>query len=101
MVLTEDHAPVFPAMLKGWRVAKLIEHDPLAGHTIEFIQWKNKIITRNGKHYVTAWQGEPYRTYGLCQSFGVGDYICRSIEDPTKTWVVEKDVFENGYTIYE
>lgn len=85
MILTEDHAPVFPEMLTGWKQAK--------NPNLEYIQWKSKIVTRNGEHYVKTRLGESYRVYGPCQSFAEGDYICRDPEDHTNVFVVRQKKF--------
>ena len=79
---------------EGWMVC-----DPKPDNSVECIQWTNQIITHIGEHYVKALWGEDFRTYGPCQRFSEGDYICRNREDKTDVWVVRKKLFENTYTI--
>lgn len=78
----------------GWMVC-----EPLPDNSIECIQWDSVINTKNGEHWVQALWGEDYRTYGKCQRFAYGDYICRNRTDPTDIWVVRRRFFENTYTV--
>ena len=79
---------------EGWMMC-----EPKPDNSVEFIQWKSCIITHSGEHYVKALWGEEFRTYGPCQRFGEGDYICRNIADTSDVWVVRKKLFENTYSI--
>lgn len=72
---------------------------PKPDNSIECIQWTSAINTHNGEHYVKAQWGAHYRTYGPCQTFGNGDYICRNRTDHSDVWVVRKKFFDNTYTI--
>lgn len=78
----------------GWMIC-----EPKPDNSVECIQWKSQIITHSGEHYVKAQWGEEFRTYGPCQRFSEGDYICRNREDKDDVWVVRKKLFENTYTI--
>ena len=79
---------------EGWMVC-----EPKPDNSIECFQWNNLITTHSGEHYVKALWGEEFRTYGTCQRFGTGDYICRNREDKSDVWVVRKKFFDNTYTI--
>lgn len=71
--------------MDGWMLC-----EPIPDNSVECYQWTNDIITHNGEHYVKALWGEDFRTYGPCQAFAKGDYICRSHTDHTNVWVVRK-----------
>ena len=96
MILTEDHAAIYAEMLSGWKTATQIDNPSVM---FECYQWQSPITTRNGKHYVRTLSGEPYRTYGKCSTFAVGDYICRGIAHPNEVWVVSKTLFDGKYKI--
>ena len=87
MILTEDHAPVFPEMLNGWKTTVY------GNRLIEYIQWNSKIITHNKRHFVKTRFGEDCRGYGPCQIFAEGDYIARAVDDKTDVWVIPQKDF--------
>lgn len=81
---------------EGWMVC-----DPKPDNSIECHQWTQDIITHSGEHYVKAQWGSHFRTYGPCQTFAKGDFICRNRTDHSDVWVVRRKFFENTYTIIE
>ena len=78
----------------GWMVC-----EPRPDNSIECYEWTSDIITHSSEHYVKAQWGEEFRTYGVCQRFAKGDFICRNRDDKTDVWVVRRKFFENTYTI--
>lgn len=72
---------------------------PKADNAVDCLQWTDPIITHSGEHWVKAQWGENFRTYGPCQRFGKGDYICRNRTDHTDVWVVREKFFNNTYTV--
>jgi hypothetical protein len=78
----------------GWMIC-----EPRPDNSIECIEWGNEIDTPTKEHFVKALWGEDFRTYGKCQRFAKGDYICRNRDDKTDVWVVRRKFFINTYSI--
>jgi len=95
MVFTEDHAPLYPEMINDWMLAR----ERGLFYEFECIQWKSKIITHDKHHYVRAKTGSPFRVYGPCQRFCQGDFICRSLLDPSYIWVIKEEDFKKNFEL--
>lgn len=107
MCLGSDNEPwqqIYARLLRKYDIVSIDENgwlvcSPKPDNRIEFFQWNDKIITKTGEHYVKSIWGENFRTYGNCQRFSQGDYICRDIDNTNDVWVVRKKLFDTTYAI--